>query len=38
MLPVEAWAAMKKASESKDLDEFRDVILLQLTLISPSLT
>lgn len=29
---------MKKASESKDMDEFRDVIVLQLTLILPSLT
>jgi len=25
MLPEEAWAAMKKASDEKDLDDFREV-------------
>ena len=30
MLPEEAWAMMKKASDEKDMDDFREVMLVRL--------
>jgi len=37
-LPEEAWANMKKASDDKDIQEFREVLQSRSILIGPLLT